>query len=151
MQGGSQLVRSDLKRLDEVRRIREAMASGNPVLVDKEKGEITEYVRILDVNGEMMMERLLAQIEEQVGPPVAVMKMIDWYVSKLGKEAALHKLSLDLEEEAAPEREAQLGQMEAEVESYAKRLTRATWPVSCKGTAGRPAGQLLRRTGCCLR
>ncbi len=57
-----------------------------------------------------------AQIEEQAkGKPLAVMKMIEGYVTKLGKEAALHKLSHDLEEESRPGKEAQLGEMEAEV------------------------------------
>jgi hypothetical protein len=42
MQGGYHLPRSDQKRMDEVRQIREAMASGSSILADK---EITEIIR----------------------------------------------------------------------------------------------------------
>jgi hypothetical protein len=86
----------DQKRLDEVRRIREAMALGSSNLAGKERTDIVEYTRIMGMGGEVLVGRLLAQIEEQAGQPVAVMKMIEGYVTKLGKEAALHNLSLDL-------------------------------------------------------
>jgi Flp pilus assembly pilin Flp len=86
----------DQKRLDEVRRIREAMALGSSILADKERAEIVEYARIVGMGGEVLVGKLLTQIEEQAGQPLAVMKMIEGYFTKLGKEAAVHKLSLDL-------------------------------------------------------
>jgi hypothetical protein len=87
--------------------------------------KIIQYARILGVGGEVLVERLLTLIEEQAGQSLAVMKMIEGYVSKLGKEAAPHKLSLDLEEEAAPERQAQLEEMEAEVGRLPRALEEA--------------------------
>ncbi len=44
------------------------------------------------------------------------MRRIKDYISRLGKRAALHKLSLDLEKEMAQERMMHLKTMEAEVE-----------------------------------
>jgi preprotein translocase subunit Sss1 len=55
MQGGNQLPRSNQKRLDKVRRIREAMASGSSVLVNKEKAENDEYAKIMVVDGEVLV------------------------------------------------------------------------------------------------
>ncbi len=52
MQGGNQLPQSDQKRLDEVRQIRESMALGDSVLVNKEKAENDEYAKIMVVDGE---------------------------------------------------------------------------------------------------
>jgi hypothetical protein len=112
MQGGNQLPRSDQKRFDEVRRISEAMASGDSVLVNKEKAENDEYTKIMVVDGEVLVG---TDRRASKGPASSREKMIEGYVTKLGKEAALHKLSLDLEEESRPGKEAQLGEMEAEV------------------------------------
>jgi hypothetical protein len=72
MQGGHQLPRLDQKRIDEVRRLREAMASGRPIPTDKEKAE--EYAGIMGMDGELLMDRLLAKIEKQAkGQHVASM------------------------------------------------------------------------------
>jgi hypothetical protein len=51
--------------LDEIRRIREAMATGRPFLTDSEKDEITKYAKILGTGGDHHVEKLLAKIEEE--------------------------------------------------------------------------------------
>jgi hypothetical protein len=51
--GGHQLVRSDQKKMDELKRLREAMASGEPILTDRDKAEIAECTEILGVDGEL--------------------------------------------------------------------------------------------------
>jgi hypothetical protein len=89
MQGGNHLPQSDQKRLDEVRQIREAMASGGPILVDKERTEIIRYTEIMVMDGELFLDRLLSKIEEQAkGQPMVAMKVIREYVTHLGKQAA---------------------------------------------------------------
>jgi hypothetical protein len=50
------------------------------------------------------------------------MRAVKKYISQLGREAVLHKLSLDLKKEAAPERLAQLKEMEAEVNRVRRAL-----------------------------
>ncbi len=101
--------------MDEIKRIREALASGNPALADQEKTDIIKYAGILGMDGEMLVGKLLVQVRELVDQPVAVLRAIEEYISKLGKKAALHKLSLDLEKQVAPERMVQLREMEPEV------------------------------------
>jgi hypothetical protein len=46
--------------LDEVRQIREAMASSSSIVVNKERAEIVEYIfflRIMGVDGEVLVGR----------------------------------------------------------------------------------------------
>jgi hypothetical protein len=62
MQGGRQLPRSDQKKLDKVRRAREAMATGGPILNDIEKDKIAEYAKILGTGGVYHVEKLLARV-----------------------------------------------------------------------------------------
>jgi hypothetical protein len=68
----------------------------------------------LDVDGERLAEKLLIQLRELTDQPVATMRTVKEYISMLGKKAALHVLSLDLNKEMAPERMLQLKTMEAE-------------------------------------
>jgi hypothetical protein len=44
------------------------------------------------------------------------MKMVSKYITRVGKQAAQHQLSIDLEEEMRPRLEAQPEEMKAEVE-----------------------------------
>jgi hypothetical protein len=64
MQGSSQVIRSDQKRLDEFKHLREALATGKPILMDQEKAEITKYAAVLGKDGEVGAEELVAQVRE---------------------------------------------------------------------------------------
>jgi hypothetical protein len=57
MQSVRQLPRSDQKKLDEVRRIREAMATGGPILTDDKMDEMAEYAKILALVVSIMCRR----------------------------------------------------------------------------------------------
>ncbi len=57
--------------------------------------------------------------------PAEVLRMVEDYLRKLGRRAALWKLSLELKKEMAPERTPQLKMMESEVEKL--------WAASSKG------------------
>jgi hypothetical protein len=67
--------------MDEVRRIREVMAAGGPILTDSERDKITEYAKILGTGGEHHVEELLAKIEEGAkNQPVITMRMVSTYI-----------------------------------------------------------------------
>ncbi len=116
MQGGGQLVRSNQKRLDEVRRIRDAIATGRPVLTEQERSEITQHAASLGKDWEALVEELLVRVKELASQQADILRMIESYISELGKRVTLRELSLDLEKEMATERTAQLKTMEVEVE-----------------------------------
>jgi hypothetical protein len=70
MQATSQpLLRSNQKRLEEVRRIREALTTGASVLTDQEVGQIKEQAALLGEDGEAMVEKILDQAKEFAGQP----------------------------------------------------------------------------------
>jgi hypothetical protein len=72
-----------------------------------------------------MIKELLDQVKGVTGQPVDVPRLVEGYISGLGKRAAFRELSLDLEKVMAPERTAQLKAMESEVEKL--------WVVSGRG------------------
>jgi hypothetical protein len=59
-----QIPRSDQKKMDEIKRIREAMATGRSILTDTEKVVITENEKVLGMSGEYYIERLLAKVRK---------------------------------------------------------------------------------------
>jgi hypothetical protein len=146
MQSSNQVLRSDQKRLDEIKCLREALASGRPILTDQEKAEITKYALVLGKDWEVVAEELLAQVRESTNQPANIMRIIKDYISGLGKRAALHELSLYLEKEMAQERTMQLKTMEVKWRSlpgrdgraslHGKKLKRRVGPgIGCPGTA----------------
>jgi hypothetical protein len=101
------------------------MALSGSILADREKTEIIEYMKIMGTDWELLVEKLLAQIEEKAkGQPVAAMLMIGEFVTHLGRQDAQHKLSLHLVDEARPGWEAQLGKMEAEIGRLCEALSK---------------------------
>ncbi len=116
MQDGSQLVQSNQKRLEEVRCIRDAIATRRSALADQEKSEITQRGASFCEDGEAMIEEILDCVEEAACQPVDVLRMIEGYISELGKRDVFRELSLDLEKEMASEGTAQLSAMEVKEE-----------------------------------
>jgi hypothetical protein len=86
-------MRSDQKKLDEIKRIGEALAAGKPILTDQKKANIVKYAMMLGEDGETMVEELLGQVRELMDQLVATMRTVKEFISKLGKRAALHELS----------------------------------------------------------
>jgi hypothetical protein len=122
MQGGSKIVRSNQKKLDKIKWIREALAAGKPILAEQERANVVKYAGILGVEGEVLVGRLLLRVKELTDQPVAIKRTVKECISKVGREPALHELSLYLEKEAAPERFAQLMEMVAEVNRVLRAL-----------------------------
>jgi hypothetical protein len=75
MQGGSQVVRSDQKKLDKIKRMREAPTTGKDILMDQERADIIKYAEVLGMDSETLVERLLIQVRELMDQPVAAMRM----------------------------------------------------------------------------
>jgi hypothetical protein len=59
-------------------------------LADQERADIVKYAEILGVEGEVLVGRLLLQVKELTDQPVADISTVKEYISKLGREAALH-------------------------------------------------------------
>ncbi len=75
--------------MDEIKRIRNTMATSGPILTDVEKGVIIMRAQAMGMSGKYRMERLLAKIEEEgYGDPVVVMRMVSDYISRLKEQVA---------------------------------------------------------------
>ncbi len=63
MLDSSQIVRSDQKKLDEIKQVREALTAGKLVLADQERANIVKYAEILGLEGEVLAGRLLLPVK----------------------------------------------------------------------------------------
>jgi DNA repair ATPase RecN len=102
MQGTSQVLQSTQKRLEEVKRIRNAIANGDSVLTDQEMRQIMQQAALLGEDGDAMIGEILNQVKEVMNQPADVLRMVEDYLRNLGRRAALRELSLELEKEMAP-------------------------------------------------
>jgi hypothetical protein len=80
-----------------------------------------------------MIEEILSQVKEVARQPADILKMVEDYLRKLGRRAALWELSIKLEKEMALGRTEQLKVMEAEVEKLQAASGKATWLASQRG------------------
>ncbi len=110
--------------MEEAKGIRDAIANRDSVLTDQEVRQITQQAALLGEDGDVMIGEILNQVKV-MNQLADVLRMIEDYLRKLGRRAALRELSLKLEKEMAPERAVQLKMMEAEVEKL--------WAASSKG------------------
>jgi hypothetical protein len=76
MQGGSQLVRSNRKKLDEVKNIRDAIATRRSVSTDQERREITQQAALLGEDGDSMIEEILDRVKEVASQPADVLRRL---------------------------------------------------------------------------
>jgi hypothetical protein len=77
MQGGSQVLRSTEKRLEDVKRIWEAISTGASVLTDQERRQIIQQAALLGEDGETMIEEILDRVREVVSQPADVLRMVE--------------------------------------------------------------------------
>jgi hypothetical protein len=80
MQSSQPIVRSSQKRLEDVRHIREAIATGASILTDQEVGQIKEQAALRGKDGEAMVRRVLDQVRELAGQPADVLKMVEGHL-----------------------------------------------------------------------
>jgi hypothetical protein len=133
MQGTSQLIWSNQKRLEYVWHIREAITNGTSILTDQEVGQIKEQAALLGEDGGAMVGKILNQVKELAGQPADVLKMVEGHLKELSKRLALRELYVELEKERAEERTAQLKVMEAEVDKLRATLKRGDMTDIAKG------------------
>jgi hypothetical protein len=109
--------------MDEIKRIREAIATGEHKLTDIEKGVMAENAKTLGMSGKYHIEKLLSKINEDGNKqPVIVMRIISNYITRLERQVTRYKESLGLDAKARAERKAQLEAMKVDVEKLTRVL-----------------------------
>jgi hypothetical protein len=118
MEGGQPVVRSDQKGMEEVQRIREALAKGEPVLSESQVELIKHHMAFLEEDGEAVMREIQEEATKTVRLPADIARIIDSYCKDLTCRVELRELSNNLEKDKERERRAQLEAMEAEVSKF---------------------------------
>jgi hypothetical protein len=114
MQSSQQVPQSDQKKMEDIRRIREAIAKGASVLTDQETEYIKQQAALLGEDGEAAIGRDLYKARELASQSANVLRMVEGYLKDLSNKVALRELSIDLEKERAAERTVRLKVMEVE-------------------------------------
>jgi hypothetical protein len=92
MEATCAILRLDKKRVDDVKRVRLALASGEFALTDVEKNAILASAEALKISREYQEQELLQNIrQEGHGDPFCVMKMISSFISHLESQAARYQ------------------------------------------------------------
>jgi hypothetical protein len=69
MQGTNHVLQSTQKRLEKVKRIRDAIANGDFVLKDQEVRQIMQQAPLLGEDGDAMIGEILNQVKEVMNQP----------------------------------------------------------------------------------
>jgi hypothetical protein len=88
MEGGQPVLRSDQKGMEEVQRIREALAKGEPVLSESQVGLIKHHTTFLGEDGEAVMREIQEEAAKTVRLPADIAKIIDNYCKDLARRVA---------------------------------------------------------------
>ncbi len=83
--------------MEDIRRIREAIAKGASVLTDQETEYIKQQAALLGEDGEAAIGRVLYKAREPASQPADVLRMVEGYLKDLSNKVALRELSIDLE------------------------------------------------------
>ncbi len=76
MEATCTIQKSDQKRVDKVKRILSALASGESVLTDAKRNAIFSCAQVLEVNGEIQVQKVLCKVKEE-GDPLLTLKIIN--------------------------------------------------------------------------
>ncbi len=101
--------------MEDIHCIREAIARGASVLMEREADFIKQQTAVLGEDGEVAMNKIQEKARESACQPADILRMIEDYCKDLGNRVMIRELSLDLEKGREAERTTQLGAMEAEV------------------------------------
>ncbi len=112
------MLQSDQKGMEEVQRIREALAGGKPILSESQVDLIKRHTTFLGEDGEAVMQEIQEEATKTVRLPADIAKIIESYCKDLTRRVALRELSNDLEKGKERERLMQLESMEAEVNKF---------------------------------
>jgi hypothetical protein len=84
MEAAHTVQRSDQKRVDEVKRIRSALASGESLLTNAERSIILSCAQTLEMNVEGKVQEALSVAKEEGGEdPVCILKVINSYIRQI--------------------------------------------------------------------
>jgi hypothetical protein len=118
MEDGQPVLPSDQKGVEEVQRIREALAKGELILSESQVELIKHHTAFLGEDGEAAMREIQEEATKTVRLPADITKIIDNYCKDLTRRMGLRELSNDLAKDKERERLVQLEAMEAEVSNF---------------------------------
>jgi hypothetical protein len=118
MEGSRPVILSDRKGMEEVQRIREALAGGKPVLSEAQVDLIRQHTTFLGEDGEAVMREIQEDTMKTGRLPAYIARVIEKYCKDLARRVALRELSNDIERDKEPERLLQLEAMQAAVNKY---------------------------------
>jgi hypothetical protein len=118
MEGSQPVIRSDQKGMEEVQRVREALAGGKPVLSEFQVDLIKRHTTFLGEDREAAMRGIQEEATKTVRLPADIAELIENYCKDLTRRVALRELSIDLERDKEQERLRQLESMEVEVNKF---------------------------------
>jgi hypothetical protein len=97
MEGSQPVIRSDQKGMEEVQRIREALAGGKPVLSEFQVDLIKRHMTFLGEDREAAMRGIQEEATKTVRLPADIAELIENYCKDLTRRVALRELSINLE------------------------------------------------------
>jgi hypothetical protein len=118
MEGSQPVLRSDQKGMEEVQRIQEALAKGEPILSESQVELIKHQTAFLGEDAEAVMREIQEEATKTVRLPADIAKIIDNYCKNLTLRVGLRELSNDLEKDKERKRLMQLEAMEVEVNNF---------------------------------
>jgi hypothetical protein len=139
MEGSRPVIQSDQKGMEEVQRIREALAGGKPVLSEDQVDLIREQTTFLGEDGEAVMREIQEDAMKTGRLPADIARVIEKYCKDLARRVALRELSNDMEKDKEPERLLQLEAMQAQVSKYAAAKAKGNMANLMRVKEGLPA------------
>jgi hypothetical protein len=113
------IVRSDQKGMEEVQRIREALAEGRSVLSEAQEKLIRRQSTLLGEDGDAVMQAIQEDAVKTRRLPADVAKVIEKCCQDLGRRVARLEKSNEVEKEKEPERLMQIEGMREQVSKCA--------------------------------
>ncbi len=98
------LVRSDQKGMEEVQRIRAALAEGRPVLTEAQQDLIKQQTALLGEDGDAIIRGIQEEAESAGRLPADISKIIEKCCQDLGRSVARLERSNEVQREREPHR-----------------------------------------------
>jgi hypothetical protein len=112
-------VRSDKKGMEEVQRIRAALAEGRPVLTEAQKDLIKQQMALLGEDGDAIIRRIQEEAKLAGHLPADISKVIEKCCQELGQRVARLERSDEVQRGREPQRLLQVEAITEQVTRYA--------------------------------
>jgi hypothetical protein len=113
------LVQSDQKGLEEIQRIRTALADGCPVLTEAQRDLIKRQTALLGEDGDSIIQDIQGEAETAGRIPADISRVIERCCQELNRRVACLERSNEVEREREPERLLQVEAMREQVTRFA--------------------------------